>query len=554
MTHTLSNNAFHILGLDTSSSQKDVSKRAKEIINRLKIDDKPVYETDIDVSDVLRTESSVKEASEKLQLPKKRIKEYFFWFQIADDIDERAVGFIRGNKYDQALAIWQKASDSDTAKALFYKKNLALLYCHLLGKEDNKRYLQDSLQAWSDVINSDKFWSAFSKLYKLHDDQTSNQEIIDDFRGQTVAFLSDIFTELNHTHKDDNYINEFQKVFSSKGGKMEKTVLNPIYATINDAVESLEKMKISEDGIFDKDEADLVKKSVGAIQSELNRLIDLGLYDDSQSKLMRDRAASALRSIVLDLHNNLNEYTRSKKLLEVAMEICGTESLKNKLKGELEQIQKNIADDVENSLVFDIPGYTNRVIAIKNNYIQDVNKEVFNKKIFFKDVISISYHSTKHTTSVYGLNVSTSYEYHLTIVSTSENITLSLSAGHDDSNEKTTWLKVVGPVDSLVGPFIVKRFVDQIFDRGETVKIGAVEFDKEGYFFMRTKFFGGKVKESVPFDDNLYVPKFDSGDVILFKHADGKSAQFTRVSMSTDNAVVLPELIKACAQIYFSKK
>lgn len=106
----------------------------------------------------------------------------------------------------------------------------------------------------------------------------------------------------------------------------------------------------------------------------------------------------------------------------------------------------------------------------------------------------------------------------------------------------------------LVEPLIVKKYIEQIFDKGETVKIGYVEFNKDGYSYYRSKFFGGKVKESVPFDDNLYVPKFDSGDVILFKHADGKSAQFTRISMSTDNAVVLPELIKACAQIYFSKK
>jgi hypothetical protein len=101
---------------------------------------------------------------------------------------------------------------------------------------------------------------------------------------------------------------------------------------------------------------------------------------------------------------------------------------------------------------------------------------------------------------------------------------------------------------------IVKRYIEQIFDRGEPIKIGSVEFAKDGYSYIRTKFFGGKVKEFVPFDDNLYVPKFDSGDVIMFKHADGKSAQFTRISMSTDNAVVIPELIKACAQIYFSKK
>jgi hypothetical protein len=330
---------------------------------------------------------------------------------------------------------------------------------------------------------------------------------------------------------------------------MEKTVLNPIYATINDAVESLEKMKISEDGIFDKDEADLVKKSVGIIQSELNRLIDLGLYEDSQSKLMRDRASNALRTIVLDLHNNLNEYTRSKKLLEVAVQICGTDSLKNKLNSELEQIDKNIADDTDNSLSLDIPGYGGGNIIFKNNFFAWGGK-----KIFYKDVTSIAYHSTKHTTSVYGLPVSTRYSYNTSIVSGADRIAFSFSAGSDDSQEKEVWGKLAGILSHLVEPLIVKRYIEQIFDRGEPIKIGSVEFAKDGYSYIRTKFFGGKVKEFVPFDDNLYVPKFDSGDVIMFKHADGKSAQFTRISMSTDNAVVIPELIKACAQIYFSKK
>ncbi|MBP6944499.1 hypothetical protein KBD61_01375 [Patescibacteria group bacterium] len=548
MTQTLSNNSFHILGLDTSSSQKDVSKRAKEIINRLKIDDKPVYETDIDVSNALRTESSVKEASERLQLPKKRIKEYFFWFQIADDIDERAIGHVRGNEYDQALAIWQKASDSDTAKALFYKKNLALLYCHILGKEDNKRYLQDSLQAWSDVINSDKFWSAFSKLYKLHDDQTSNQEIIDDFRGQAVAFLSDIFTELNHTYKDDNYINEFQKVFSSKGGKMEKTVLNPIYATINDAVESLEKMKISEDGVFDKDEADVVKKSVATIQSELNRLIDLGLYDDSQSKLMRDRAANALRTVVLDLHNNLNELNRSKKLLEAAMQICGTDSLRHKLKSELEQIDKNINEDIENSLSLEIPGYGGTIVFKNTFFVWG------GKKVSYKDVTAIAYHSTRHSTTVYSVSVSTTYTYETEIVIGDDRVKFSLSAGSDESHEKETWAKLAGLLSHLIEPILIRKFVERIFDRGETVKIGYVDFTKDGYSYTRTKFFGGKVVESVPWDKDIYTPKFDSGEVILFKHdaKKDKGVQFASVSMSNDNAVIIPELVKTCLQTVLS--
>lgn len=551
MSQTLASNAYRILGLDASSSQKDVLKRSKEIINRLKIDETPVYETDIDVSEALRTESSVKEASEKLQLPKKRIKEYFFWFQIADDVDEQALKLLKQNKYEQALAVWLKASDSSTAKALFYKKNLALLYCLLLTKEDNKQYLQDSLRAWSDVMNSEKFWSAFSKLYALHDEQTSNQEIIDDFRGQVVAHLSDIYTEFNQTHEDDGYINEFQKVFSGKGGRIEKTVLNPIYGTINGAVEALEKMKISEDGVFDKDEADLVKKSVGTIQSELNRLIDLGLYDDSQSKLMRDRAANALRAIVLDLHNNLNEYNRSKKLLEVAIQICGTESLKNKLQAELGQVDKNINEDVENSLSLEIPGYGGGTLVFKNNFLVWGGK-----KVFYKDISAIAYHSTRHSTSVYGVNVSTRYSYEVAIVTADDRLKFSLSAGSDESPEKETWVKIASLLSHMVEPLIVRKYLEQIFDKGETVRIGYVDFTNKGYSYERSKFFGGKVLESVPWDENIYVPKFDSGDVVLFKHdaTKNKGVQFTRFSMSNDNAVVVPELVKACAQLAISSK
>ncbi len=150
MSQTLINNAYHILGLDTSSTQKDVSKRAKEIINRLKIDDKPLYDTDIEVSDDLRSEALVKDAAEKLQLPKKKIKEYFLWFQVSDEVDEDAIKHLKKNEEVQAIETWKNASEPNTAKALFYKKNLALLYCLLLVKTADKQYLQDSLKGWSE--------------------------------------------------------------------------------------------------------------------------------------------------------------------------------------------------------------------------------------------------------------------------------------------------------------------------------------------------------------------------------------------------------------------
>ena len=150
---------------------------------------------------------------------------------------------------------------------------------------------------------------------------------------------ADVYTELHDVHKNSDYVNEFQKVFSVKGAKIEN-VLGPAYQAISHAVEGLEKMEVSKDDNFDKDESEKIKGFCGRCTARVKQLIDLGLYDDSQIKIMRDRAANALRTIVLDLHNNLSELQKSEGLLEVAIKMAGTESLKNKLKGELERSRK----------------------------------------------------------------------------------------------------------------------------------------------------------------------------------------------------------------------
>jgi len=344
MSNTLKNNAYHILGLDTTASQKDIFKRSKEIINRLKIDDLPEYNLDVGLFNDFRTEEAAKEAIQKLQMPKKRIKEYFFWFQIADSIDEQALGLLKSKDFENALRVWENVAEKGGTKSYFYKKNLAILYCLLLSIDENKNYLRDSLSIWKELIESDKFWIAFSKTYNLHDKQTASQELITDFKNHVVSYLADIYTELHQTYKNADYISQFQKVFSVKGERMEKNVLGPAYQTINNAVEELEKMKVSEDGVIDKDETLKIKNLVGIIQSELNKLIDLGLYDDSQTKIMRDKTANALKTIVLDLHNNLSETDKAIALLNIALKFVGTSGLEAKIKQDiktLEEVKRN---------------------------------------------------------------------------------------------------------------------------------------------------------------------------------------------------------------------
>ena len=533
MSYTLKNNAYHILGLETTATEKEIFRRSKEIINRLKIDDLPEYDLDVGLFDNFRTEESVKEAIQKLQTPKKRIREYFFWFQVVDGVDEEAFKFIKQKDYPNAVRIWRTVSEGNSAKAFIHKRNLAVLYSLLLAVDNNKEYLRESLSLWKVLTDADKFWIVFEKSYELHHEQTAGHETITDLRTHVVGYLSDMYAELHQLHKDANYINDFQKIFSARGERVEKTVLGPAYQAINESVEGLEKMRISEDGVIDDEESNSIKKFVGIIKVELNKLIDLGLYDDSQTKVMRDRGANALRSVVLDLHNNLSELDKSQKLLQVAVQIAGTESLKNKLKGELEQIQENISEDAENTLAIDVPGtFGGGTVIFKNSYL-----EYNNKRIFYKDAVSTSFHAVNR--SVNFIPISQSFSF--MVASRTDKISFSFGTTlHIGKKEKQeTWAKIANVSMHLIQPIIVQKLVDRIFDRDETVNIGGVEFTKEGY--SRSKFFGGK--ETVLWTGKLFIPELDSGNVILWKDT-GK--QFTTVEMSVPNAVVMPDLVQAC--------
>src|ERR1700677_2492923 len=123
MSNTFKNNAYHVLGLDTSANQKSIIKRSKEILKLLEIDNPPEYPLDLNFFNNFRTEESVKDAIQKLQTPKKKIKEYFFWFQIEEDVDKEAEELLSNNDYQSALKTWESSS----SKSVLCKKNLAIL-------------------------------------------------------------------------------------------------------------------------------------------------------------------------------------------------------------------------------------------------------------------------------------------------------------------------------------------------------------------------------------------------------------------------------------------
>jgi len=584
MTNSIENNAYRLLGLDTTASQKDILKRYKEIINRLRIDDIPIYDLDLGLPSKMRNESAVEDAFKRLQSAKDNLKEYFFWFQILDKTDERALDCLKNKEFEKAIEIWKDASENKNSTSYFYKKNLALLYCFLILKKHDQAYLKYSISIWHEIINADKFWSAFTKVYGIQKEQTLSSDIISEFKKNAVQQISDIYADLCQHHKNKIYIKEFQEKFGAHGKKTEKDLLTPILESIYEEIKKFQKININENkkentetekvlcdncgadssSIFSWfsfwlcDDGTILcnkcrKKSrksckkiddlcehekrwrkrmkevyviVSSLESKFNELIKMGLYEDPQTKVARDRAAEEIRNIAVTLYNNSFLHEDAIKLTKTAQKICGTDSFKNKLESDIKTIKKIVESDRKTSFTLDLNG---RIFKFKNNFL-----EYENKKMSYHDIEEISYIATAH--SINGIPTGTTYKF--TLVSIDDEISL--------SPDEEEWSKLINISKQIIEPIIIQKIIKQIFEKNVNYAIGEVTFNKKGY--SKKKFFGGT--DQVLWSDTIFIPQFYEGQVILFKEKNEKGAQFAAIKMDEPNAVVLPELLQACVDAY----
>lgn len=345
MANLFRDNAYNVLGLDISAAQKEINKRSKEIVNLLRIDEESVYETDISVAKPKRTEDTVKEAVQKLSSPTKKIQEYFFWFDIESDSDEKALKLLHAGSIDEAIQVWEQDSSKETATGFVAKKNLAILASVLLVEKGQKKHLTQSISCWKDLITSDKFWDYFEKIYALNDEVGTSTSAIKDFKSKVTDVLSDFYSDVSQNKADNSFYSLFAQVFGVKGQKMQRDVLSPIYEAINDTSEKLRNLNISEDNIVSPEEITELKRLTRLLQTNFDKLKELGLYSDSQSKTMRDKAAEALRAVALDLYNNLGESEKPVALFNIASKIAGTTGTINKINKDIETLRANRSDE-----------------------------------------------------------------------------------------------------------------------------------------------------------------------------------------------------------------
>jgi hypothetical protein len=568
MSNFLINNAYRILGLDGSANQKTILKRSKEIINRLNIDDYPEYDLDIDLSEKFRTEESVNDALKRLQNMKNNLHEYFFWFNVADTVDEDASNYLQygdSTSIDNAIEVWKNASNTENSTGLYYKKNLSLLYCLMLFKEDNDELLKDSLSNWKEIIDSDKFWISFEKSYAVNNDLTTNSDTMITFRKNISKYISDIYHDLYLQYGDKKYVKNFQDIFGTLGDKTEETLLKPIHELIYGTINELKKINL-ENNDADEDkiaeinhvcdkcgqtvipnthttyddgsilcqdcnihsrewkekikQEETVQGSTKAVLSinritkklklQLDELHEIGLYENVQSIVVRDHAAEAIRGISIMIHNEAHMKNKSLDLLNLAIKISGTDSVKQKFQSDIETIGGFIDDDDENAIVLDMGGlFQKKEIIIKSDFIKYKQKQ-----IYYKDVIAFTYYFD-------------SKNYVITLDSKKEDIEIK-------SKKYDYFSAFVSRINPIVEPIIVEKLTKLIFEENREIQIGHVIFDRNGYHSKKR--FRNK---SVYWEDDLYRPQINEGYVILFEDEGGQSKPFTQILMRENNAAVV---------------
>lgn len=538
MATSLKLNAYHVVGLEGSAKPKLILQRSSEIVQRLKIGDAPKYILDISAFGQFRTEKMVKDAVRKLQAPRSQVREYFFWFQLIDNTDKEAARLHISGDYRSAAQVWKDASVSGSEANFRYRRNLAISNTIGLANTSDISFLEDSLNAWKNVIEIPGFWLSFMEAYERSSGQPIAVEASKEFQLGVSGDLSDIYQEIQDLKGSDDYVYTFRNYFAAKGERIEKGILRPAYQTIDAAIETLKEINISKDETFDRSKSKATKSAIENIQSALQSLINTGLYEDSDVRVVRDKAANAVRRVVLDLHNEQNQFDIAYKLLKVALRIAGTDSLKAQLSSELEQVQQSMDGDASNTLTLEIPGALNGgKVIFKGDHVL-----YGNKKIFYRDAISISYGATN--TSINLIPVSQSYSY--TLATEEERIDLSFGTAFYIGNKKKrdVWTTLAGVSSQFIEPHIVESLIRRIFIDDEDVSIGGVTFNRKGY--SQSRFFGGV--DAVSWADKIYIPQLSSGNVLLWKERNGKSAVFATLPMATSNAVIVPSLIKACVE------
>lgn len=392
MNNIVYNNAYGLLGLLPNSTQKEITRRNKEIEKFLQIGEIPEYSFDFVFYNQNRNLQNVRNAFFNVSNINNQMLHHFFRVYANTDKQFEILENIEKNfSYEKIISIYEGLGK----KNFIIKKNVAIaLTIFLMSKNVNnvEEVANFCIDLWSTIIGNEKYIKDYKKIFLLDDEIGIEESLLNDISVSIVKELTKVFSDISKFYNNNQILSEFINKFQLNDTIFSLDTVEEIYNNIHNSIKILDNLNISEDGIFDDDEKRTLKSCLQNFQEEFNKLIDLGLYENEKTVILRDLVATKIRIQILDLFNNLSEDETALNLMKFAIYIVGTKGLKAKLEEELCSIQKEIslASDMKPIMEI-ITKLQNRHNYFSSYQIDEFIEKIRNKVLKFSQNTSISY-------------------------------------------------------------------------------------------------------------------------------------------------------------------
>ncbi|MBR1871359.1 MAG: hypothetical protein IJ802_05990 [Kiritimatiellae bacterium] len=201
-----SDNIFHLLGLQTSASAREIRRRREDLeaAHNMGADAWKREFGHLLATRPVPAFEEIEEAFEHVEDPEYRIASEFFWLWPLDEDDTALKALAEGNK-TAAFNIWEQAAAGFGKQRFIAQHNIAVAYqlyaidaelqAILAGEMPQPlhlkmcNYWKESFQHWEELADNDDFWNIFETRMREFDDPRLNRDFVRRFRIQfPIAF------------------------------------------------------------------------------------------------------------------------------------------------------------------------------------------------------------------------------------------------------------------------------------------------------------------------------------------------------------------------------
>ncbi len=344
-------NPFLLLGVSSDAEMSAIQSVGKRRLMALRLED------DSDPKLV----TAIERALEQLADPVTRFEAGLFALELTDAEAatfraDPVLSTIAMNPGQDGVTAYELICEADNPTTLAHNRGSLRFMQAVAATREAQQGTPDDIsddlacvQLWKDAykslrlaFGSDKFWLRQKLRAKSYEDKRLSPERVEEIRagiyGRVVDPVGQVITRAlldRHAKVAKAYVDLLRD--SDFGREFFEEVLSRVYQPIADRVEqglaSIEQsLESAEKSISSFDRA--FSEFESRIAPDLEVMLEVGDLPGYAEEHARDTAATFLRSLAIDVANEVNEYDLSRRILDAAVRFVDSKALAARLKGD----------------------------------------------------------------------------------------------------------------------------------------------------------------------------------------------------------------------------